>query len=143
VKNNYAHVAICILNYCAWPMPYHFRRLHKLATWQRSDFISLNIKYLCLCVWFCTLFIVAMFFKRGTSLFSLLFLVSVILQRVLVSSSPNAYGFILFSLSVLVHSYQVHLSHTISSWVIYSLRHVVFFRYEHWCFHCAWEEKIF
>ena len=55
MKNNYAHVAICILNYYAWPMPYHFRRLHKLATWQRSDFISLNIKYLYLCVWFCSL----------------------------------------------------------------------------------------
>jgi hypothetical protein len=44
--------------------------------------------------------------------FSLFFLVSVILQRVLVSSSPNAYGFIFFSFSVLVHPYQVHLSHT-------------------------------
>jgi hypothetical protein len=50
--------------------------------------------------------------KRGTFLFSLFFLISVILQRVLVSSSPNAYGFIFFSFSVLVHPYQVHLSHT-------------------------------
>ena len=51
------------------------------------------------------------FFKRATFLFSF-FLVSVNLQRVLVSSSPNAYGFIFFSFSVLVHPYQVHMSHT-------------------------------
>jgi hypothetical protein len=35
------------------------------------------------------------------------------------------------------------LSITIKTWVIYLLRHVVFIRYKHWFFHCAWEEKIF
>uniref|UniRef100_A0A6N2MQ87 Uncharacterized protein n=1 Tax=Salix viminalis TaxID=40686 RepID=A0A6N2MQ87_SALVM len=43
--------------------------------------------------------------KRGTFLFSF-FLVSVILLRVLVSSSRNVYGFIFFSLTVSVLPYQ-------------------------------------
>jgi len=64
--------------------------------------------------------------KRGTFLFSLFFLISVILQRVLVSSSPNAYGFIFFSFSVLVHPYQVHLSHTTFFIYIYIYRDVHF-----------------
>ena len=75
MTNNYAYVVVCILNYCVWAMPHHFRRLQKFTTWQRSVFISLNIKYLCLCVWFCSLVVHPLF------LFSLLPCSSKTLQR--------------------------------------------------------------
>jgi hypothetical protein len=46
-------------------MPYHFRCLHEFATWQRSIFISLNIK--CFCVWFCSLMVHPLFLFSSLS----------------------------------------------------------------------------
>ena len=105
MKSGYAHLAVCM--FCiASALSYYEKESSVFLHCPLSVFTFMSHSA-----------IVAMFFKRGASLFSLFFVLCVILQSVFASSSPGAYRFMFCSLTVVVRSCQVHLCRTIF-WVL-------------------------